>query len=133
MITFIGEETEMTNCYKVPSESEKAFATAYANNDWKQIWLSVYEACKANAKKLLKVSLDDDVFHDRLMTAVETCIRYLQEGKAPKGKLITYCYFPTLAAFCGPKAIKEDKRISYETMVENGYDVSVDILGQLIE
>lgn len=120
-----------------PDEQEQIFQDAYDRweinpNDKKAleiIWLRIYEACKANAKRILKVSISDDKFHDRLMDAVMTCYRYIvQEHKRPE-KLGTYCYLPTLSAFCGYKAIREDKELSYEQSVSNGYDVAVDILG----
>lgn len=131
-------------------EQEEVFQEALSHyrvfNDKKSrdiIWMRVYEACKANAKKLLKVSLDDMVFHDRLMTAVDSCIGYiLYEHPNKKGvmqppsnprSLVTFCYLPTLAAFCGPKAIKEDAELSYEQSVENGYDIPTNILSERIE
>lgn len=131
-------------------EQEEAFQEALSHyrvfNDKKsrdEIWIRIYEACKANAKKLLKVSLDDMLFHDRLMTAVESCIRYiLYEHPNKKGvmqpptnpeSLGTFCYLPTLAAFCGPKAIRDDKEESYEQFVENGYDIPTNIIGEVID
>ena len=121
------------------TEQNKAFSEAMDNwllhKDKKSldtIWVRVYEACKADAKRLLKVSLDDGVFHDRLMDAVMTVMRYIiEDGKVPKS-IITFCYLPTLAAFCGPKAIKEDKEYSYEFSVDNGYDLPINILGEQI-
>ena len=133
-----------------PRNQEELFAKALAHyreyNDKEsrdEIWMRVYEACKANAKKLLKVSLDDMLFHERLMRAVETCIKYIlydhpnkkgimQPPTNPKS-LGTFCYFPTLAAFCGPKAIKEDNELSYEYSVENGYDISTNIIGEIVD
>lgn len=107
------------------------------------MFIRVYEACKANAKCLLKVSLDDMVFHDRLMRAVDTCMTYITKEHYNKkrelvppcdpNKLITFCHLPTLGAFCGPKAIKEDAELSYEQSVENGYDIPTNIIGEIID
>lgn len=107
------------------------------------MFIRVYEACKANAKKLLKVSLDDMLFHDRLMRAVDICMTYITKEHYNKKrervppcdpiKLITFCYLPTLGAFFGPKAIKEDTELSYEVFVENGYDTPTNITGEIID
>lgn len=118
------------------AEQEKEFQSAMSHWDtykdiesYHTVWLRVYESCKANAKRILKVSLDDGVFYDRLMTAVGTVIRYIFDNGQRPVNLGTYCYLPTLSAFCGYKAIREDKELSYEQSVSNGYDVAVDILG----
>ena len=133
-----------------PIDQEELFAKALAHyreyNDKKsrdEIWMRVYEACKANAKRALQVSLDDGIFHDRLMTAVETCIKYIMEQHYNKKhelvppsnpqKLITFCYLPTYAAFFGPKAVREDHEFSYEQSIENGYDKSINMIGDIID
>lgn len=134
-----------------PRNQEELFAKVLAHyreyNDKEskdEIWMRVYEACKANAKKLLSISLDDGVFHDRLMTAVETCIKYIMEPHYNKkhelvqpvnpDKLITFCYLPTLGAFCGPKAIREDRENSYESLIEDSHwDITTNILGEVID
>lgn len=128
-----------------PQEQEERFQFALKHwrehNDsksWEEIWLRVYEACKANAKKMLKVSLEDEVFHERLMTVVETVIRYIKFGNRNSGpvnpdKLITYCHLPVVGAFFGIRAVKEDNELSYEQSVENGYDIATNILGERID
>lgn len=120
-------------------EQEREFQEAMSHwieyNDkksWDLMFLRVYEACKALSKKMLKVSLDDMVFHDRLMDAVLTVMENIKNGTRPN-KLSSYCYFPCLGSFFGPKAVKEDAEYSYELSVENGYDQAVDILGERID
>lgn len=124
-----------------PKEQEDLFQKAMSEYDadpsntsaYTMIWIRVLEACKANAKKMLKVKIPDDTFYDRLMDSVETVMRYiLVNGKRPR-KLITYCYLPTLGKFFGPSAKKEDLEYSYETSVENGYDIAVNEIGERID
>lgn len=93
---------------------------------WHTLFTKVYLACKAMAKKLLKVKLPDDVFHDRLQESVLTVIRYIVERDANPQKLINFCYWPVYSSFFGYRAIKEDKELSYDFMVEQGHwDIAV--------
>lgn len=115
-----------------PQEQERRFQEALAIGNIEEIWLRVIEACKANAKKLLKVHITDEVFHDRLMEAVVTVMAHINDGVKPQ-KLITYCYFPVLKAFFGEKAKREDKEWSYEQSIENGYESAVNEIGEIIE
>ena len=142
----------MGRVYKSADEQEAKFQEAYTHwtlykdkKSYDEIWLRVYAACEAMAKTRLHVSLPDDVFHDRLMKAVETVIGYiLYEHKNRKrqivpptrpGKLITYVAWPVIAAFQGPAAIKEDAEISWDQMTENSdaEPGAVDILGNRID
>lgn len=122
-----------------PKEQEREFQDVMNHwveykdkKSWDLMFLRVYEACKALSKRILKVSLDDMVFHDRLMDAVLKVMGNIENGVRPN-KLSSYCYFPCLGSFCGPKAVKEDTEYSYELSVENGYDVAVDMLGEQID
>ena len=124
----------MTNTYTI-EEQEARFQEAY--DHWliykdkessDEIWLRVYEACKAMAKKKIQVSLSDDIFHDRLMKAVETVIKYIlydhnnrkRQTVPPTRprKLITFVAWPVIAAFQGPEARREDIEMSYEGLIE---------------
>lgn len=123
---------------RTPNEQEREFQDAMSHwieyNDkksWDLMFLRVYEACKALSKKILKVSLDDMIFHDRLMEAVVKVMGNIKKGVRPS-RLSSYCYYPCLGSFCGPKAVKEDTEYSYEMSVENGYDVAVDMSGEQI-
>ena len=124
--------------YLDPEEQEQRFQDAISKGDasngtdkkaYEEIWLRVYEACKANASRICK-GIHTDRFHDRLMDSVEIVIRYIiKEGKRPR-KLITYCYLPTFGQFCGQKAIKEDE----QKYLDDYYnpEVAVNILGERI-
>lgn len=86
--------------------------TAWDNTNEKKykdiIWERVFEACKANASKImagLPYSVD---FIDRVIQATDTCIRYIFENGQRPRRLGTFCYYPTLAAMQGPKAMEED-------------------------
>ena len=97
-----------------------------------EIWFRVYEACKANASNICK-GICNSTFHDRLMDAVETVMRYIvAEGKDPVS-LITYCYLPTFGKFCGLKQRREDNEGSYEFYNEQGYQAAVNEVGETIE
>ena len=97
-----------------------------------EIWLRVYEACKANASNICK-GIYNSTFHDRLMDAVETVMRYIvTEGKNPVS-LITYCYLPTFGKLCGLKQQREDNEGSYEFYNEQGYQAAVNEVGEIIE
>ena len=136
--------------HKSAAEQENAFQEAYSHwtiykdkESYDEIWLRVYAACEAIAKKMLKVSLSDAVFHDRLMDAVEKVMHYTTENHLNKKrqlgpptrpkKLITYVALPVCGAFFGPKAIKEDTEVSYELQVSKENQVAVDILGYPID
>ena len=133
--------------YKSAAEQENAFQEAYTHwsiykdkESYDEIWIRVYAACEAMAKKMLKVSLSDDVFHDRLMEAVEKVIQYTTQPHKNRcrqtvpptrpRKLITYVALPVAGAFFGPKAVKEDSEVSYEP---NDNQAAVDILGYPID
>ena len=136
--------------YKPADDQENAFQEAYTHwsiykdkVSYDEIWIRVYEACKAMAKKMLKVSLSDDVFHDRLMDAVEKVIHYTTENHLNKKRqlvpptrpkrLITYVALPVAGAFFGPKAVKEDTEVSYEFQTSKDNQMAVDILGYQID
>ena len=126
--------------YLSPDEQERRFQDAISKWDasegkdkeaYNEIWMRVYEACKANASRICH-GIYNDRFHDRLMDSVEVVIRYIiKEGKRPN-KLITYCYLPTFGQFCGSKAIREDKQ-QYIDDDDFHKDIAVDILGNRIE
>lgn len=96
-------------------EQEQLFQdamTAWDNTNEKRykdiIWERVFEACKSNASKIMTGLPQNVNFMDRVIQATETCIRNIFErGQRPR-KLITFCYYPTLAAMQGPKAMAED-------------------------
>ena len=136
--------------YKPADEQEAAFQTAYTHwtihkdkKSYDEIWMRIYAACEAMAKTMLKVPLSDDVFHDRLMEAVEKVIHYTTEDHLNRQrrmvpptrprKLITYVALPVSGSFFGPKAIKEDTEVSYEFQVSKDNQAAVDILGYPID
>lgn len=105
-----------------PKEQEMRFRKALEEDDWDEIWLRVYEACKASAKKKLKVRLDDDLFQNRLLDAVEIVINNVKNNNI-YGTLITTAHYATLSTFFGPKAQREDKEQSWEILQENRIEV----------
>lgn len=98
-----------------PKEQESIFQKAldnwYLTSEKKYkdvVWERVFEACKANACKLVKGYNYNPNFIDRVIQATDTCIRYIFENNKRPRSLITFCYLPTLAAIQGPKAMEED-------------------------
>lgn len=118
-----------------PKEQEEMFQVAMSawdtNHEAKYkdvIWERVFEACKANASKLMKGLKQHPDFIDRTIQATDTVIRYIFEnGKRPR-KLITFCYLPTLAAFQGPKAMQEDGVTKDKDDNISDRDVSLDYI-----
>lgn len=102
------------------------------NKSYKEIWLRVYEACHAKASIICR-GIYNATFHDRLMEAVETIMRYIIDDGATPNKLITYCWLPTFGKFCGLKQQREDKEASYEFYNEMGYSASINEIGEIIE
>lgn len=96
-----------------------------------KLWLRVYEACKAKLSTYYK-NIYNPNFEDRVMESTETVMRYIMNGADPLclGK---YVAWPVYGAAYGKKAVREDSELSYEESVENGYDVAVDLLGNITE
>lgn len=121
---------------KPVSEQELEFQAAlsdYRNGNKKAldiIWIRVYEACKAKIACYYK-GIPNLNFHDRVLDATEKVMRYITENGANPRILGKYVAWPCYGSAYSKKAVQEDSELSYEVSIENGYDIAIDINGDI--
>lgn len=88
-----------------------------------QLWIRVYEACKAKLSAYYKNVPNHPYFEDRVLDSVEKVMRYILDNGVNPENLGKYVAWPVYGSAYDKKAIEIDSTISYDELIENGYDV----------